>query len=327
MEIDKPLYIYLDQNKWIDVSRAYYDRTDGIQFKPVSQKILNATESNRAIFPLSGYHVAEIQKNSNASRRQRLAKVMALISKGWTISLSENISNIEIQISGANFFGFIPPQLPPIFRQGINFALEIDLPSILAKVIDMPISDDLVREFESFTSTPEIIELILSGNTNSELILIEAKKEYEKGLEKYVETTERFRSKLSSHSQSELEQKKLYINSLQIVLEETINNALGSYNYTLGDVISNGGSKVISFFEGISSLDVEIQLNSRRNANLNKAISKNDLSDISFLRRAIPYCDIVITENSWKDLATRSGLDKKYNTIILSDVKKLEEYL
>jgi hypothetical protein len=42
--------------------------------------------------------------------------------------------------------------------------------------------------------------------------------------------------------------------------------------------------------------------------------------------RRPPYCDIVITENFWRGLLIRSGLGKKYNPVVLGDVKRLEKY-
>lgn len=329
MTIGKPLYIYMDQNKWIDLARAYHNRLDGDQFKLVLQKIMEAVENKKAIIPLSGYHLAETQKDSSPSRRKRLAKVIATISRGWAMSLNREISIAEIQISGAKIYGYTPPQLPPIFDHGVNFALGIDLRSLIAKTINDPLatSDEFVHLFKKYMSTSKMTEFILAGLGNEESELINAKKEYEKGLTHFVEATEKFRSQLMPDSQSEAKHKKLYIANLQIVLREMMDEALGVYNKSLDEIVSMGESKLIEFIEGIPSLDVETQLVVRRNANWNKAVDKNDLADISFLTIAIPYCDIVVTENKWQDLAIRSGLDKKYNSIILSDIRDLEKFL
>lgn len=329
MTTGKPLYIYLDQNKWIDLARAYHDRPNGNQFKSVLQKVTEAVESKKAIFPLSAYHIAETQKRTDISSRKRLSKVMAIISQGWAISLSEIISNTEIQLSGAKIFGYTQPYTPNVFGHGVSFALGIDLRSLIANVINDPqaTSDSFLHLFETAMSTPQMTEFFLAGMGNEESELIEAKKEYEENTFRIAVVEEQFRTQLKPEFRSEVDHKKLYIANLQIVLREKINNALSVYKKTLDEIISMGDNAFQDFIADIPSFDVETRLVVRRNANLGKAIDKNDFADISALTAAIPYCDIVVTENTWRDLAVRSGLDKKYNTIILSDLKKIENYL
>ena len=84
---------------------------------------------------------------------------------------------------------------------------------------------------------------------------------------------------------------------------------------------------LVEFFRNTPSLDVEIELVVRRNVSWTKDIDENDLADIAVLSIAIPYCDIVVTEKSWKDFIVRSGLDKKYNTVVINGVKELDKYL
>lgn len=59
----------------------------------------------------------------------------------------------------------------------------------------------------------------------------------------------------------------------------------------------------------------------------NRPIHENDFFDIMHLSSAIPYCDVVVTEKKWVDLAKQAKLDELYNTILLSDVKKVPEVL
>jgi hypothetical protein len=328
MTKNKPLFIYLDQNKWIDLARAYHNRPDGKQFKSVLQKVTKAVESKRANFPLSAFHIAETQKRSDISSRKRLSKVMATISQGWAISLSEIISNTEIQLSGAKIFGCTQPNPPNVFGHGIAFAWGTNLRSLMENAINDPraTSDDF-HLIEMAMSTPQMTEFLLAGMGNEESKLIDAKKEYEENISRIAVVEEQFRIQLQPHFQSEADHKRFYIANLQIVLRDKINSALSVYKKTLDEIISLGEHAFQDFIEDTPSLDVETQLVVRRNANLGKAVDKNDFADISALTAAIPYCDIVITENTWKDLAIRSGLDKKYNTVIVSDVNELNRYL
>ena len=42
---------------------------------------------------------------------------------------------------------------------------------------------------------------------------------------------------------------------------------------------------------------------------------------------AIPYCDIVVGEKMFSDLAKKSKLDKLYNTKILTSVNELKKLI
>ena len=325
----KPLIIYLDQNKWIDLARAHHNRSNGNQYKSILQKVMEAIESKKAIFPLSAVHLAETQKNSNTLRRKRLAKVMATISQSWSILLDEIIMTTGIQISAAKLFGFTPPQMPNVFGHGIHFALGIDLHQLMTRVSNDPFatSDNFLHLFETFTSTPQMTEYFLSGIGNKESELIDVKRKYEESLSKFADATEKFRAQLKSDFHSESSHRNLYIANLLIVIGELINRVLSVYGKTLDDIISMGEGVLVDFIGSVPNLDVETELVLRRNVNWNRKIDKNDLADISVLSITIPYCDIVVTENIWKDLTVRSGLDKKYNTVVLSTINELKEHL
>jgi len=64
-----------------------------------------------------------------------------------------------------------------------------------------------------------------------------------------------------------------------------------------------------------------------RDENLNKKIDPHDMNDVGFLAVAIPYCNAVVTDNYWADIAKRKKLDKKYNTLILDDLLDLRQIL
>jgi hypothetical protein len=53
----------------------------------------------------------------------------------------------------------------------------------------------------------------------------------------------------------------------------------------------------------------------------------NDLEDIASLSVAIPYCDVVVTEKQWCHNARRAKLDRRFNTVILYDLKDLAAVL
>jgi hypothetical protein len=51
------------------------------------------------------------------------------------------------------------------------------------------------------------------------------------------------------------------------------------------------------------------------------------LKDFIFLKLAIPYGNIAVTENSWSHLARSQGMDKQYGTAIIADLRELPDLL
>ncbi len=66
--------VYLDQNKWIDLSRAYYGIQDGQKFQSVLTKIQTVVSNKSAIFPLSFQHYYETNKSSEYRTTQTFSK-------------------------------------------------------------------------------------------------------------------------------------------------------------------------------------------------------------------------------------------------------------
>lgn len=66
---------------------------------------------------------------------------------------------------------------------------------------------------------------------------------------------------------------------------------------------------------------------SERDEQRSREIDANDVMDVSFLSVTIPYCDNIVTEQFWVDLAKRNRLDQAYCTILLTDLAGLEQHL
>ena len=60
---------------------------------------------------------------------------------------------------------------------------------------------------------------------------------------------------------------------------------------------------------------------------LQRPIEVNDMPDIWCLTLAIPYCDIVVTENMWASIANQAKLDRICNTTILQSIQELDKFL
>jgi len=54
---------------------------------------------------------------------------------------------------------------------------------------------------------------------------------------------------------------------------------------------------------------------------------EGDLVDLTALSSAMVYCDIVVTERVWTDLAKRAELSEKFGTTVLRDLDSLVPHI
>lgn len=56
-------------------------------------------------------------------------------------------------------------------------------------------------------------------------------------------------------------------------------------------------------------------------------IKENDLNDIMALSVAIPYCDLVLTENFWASVSSQCDLEDDYGGVVSSDLSEVTNLL
>ena len=158
----EPLWVYLDQNKWIDLARAYYSRADGRRFITTLNRLQEAIKHDGARVPVSSDNIVEIVKNGNAERRQRLAYVMATISRTRTLAPQHAITPYEIDASIAEIFHYsIPPVRPPVFGKGVQFAF--------GRTENSDTPESTLQELRLLLDIPELVALFAENPGNPPL--------------------------------------------------------------------------------------------------------------------------------------------------------------
>jgi hypothetical protein len=324
--------IYLDQNKWNDLSCAYYGMPEGKKFRHVLEKIQTAISNKSAILPLSFEHYFETNKDPDVERRKRLAKVLAKISQGIAISPQERTTQLELTRALAELYNEpIPKTLSMI---GYGFPCVIGESLIIEDQNGSYIMKD--RNGNFVTLTREQVEGIRDRITSPDLIfklLIEVDnnefnkwvQEFQTSHAKLATNLERFRQEVRRDDKTL--HKSAYAEQLATALEDEISKALSHFNKTTEEFFSISAEKLDAFWENVPTLDVEIALNAGRNEHWRRTIEPNDVTDISFLNVAIPYCDVLVVEKYFHNLIKQIGLDKKYKTQIFRNINDLEEIL
>lgn len=321
----KPFAIYLDLNKWIDLSRAYYKRPDGEPYQEVLQKISQLVETNKIVLPLSATHLIEVKKSRNIERRKRLASVMSLLSKGITISPQDRMAKWELLKNLSLTFGKPVPEIPSALGYGIPFAF-----GMTHKIYDnssgkpVKMSEPFRQQIDGFLASRKIVEMFLADEIDESQNL-KTVQQYEASSADFILRAEKFRSDVKAFDKTA--HKRAYAGVLTVAIYNDLVKALEICGKTLDDFLRLGQENLMAFFEAVPTLDVEIELVVERNEIWNRKIHKNDKMDISFLSVAIPYCDVVVTEHFFAMSAINRKLDKKYKTKILESLTDLNALL
>jgi hypothetical protein len=83
----------------------------------------------------------------------------------------------------------------------------------------------------------------------------------------------------------------------------------------------------LRFIRRIPSLNVDLTLWQQRFKNRDRKTDRNDWKDIGFLSVAIPYANIVVTEKYWSHVCGRTGLSRKYRTVVTASIEDLPRLL
>lgn len=317
-----PKFIYLDQNKWIDLAKAIINPKHNTQYHEVSQLIQNKVESQEWLFPLSLVHFIETLRRSEPGSRRRLALVMSKISKQSAIKSYVDIEEIELfnllaKVHAPNEVRAVQPieynVLTAIGVTKVELSAKSYMPSCLvrevATLLIQLISDDYLFE-----------KMIMDIECDSLLAKIDGEDR------QAVDMWTAEQSFLKPFS-GELKYKVFLLRQIAPFLAMAASRFAIHFNLSKDEVIPyNAMSKpedALRYFEGVPSLETRIRLMFDRMRNPEHKIELHDSRDISFLATAIPYCDIVITERTWKHVANSQGLCKKYNTVVESNLNYL----
>lgn len=320
---EKTTIVYLDQNKWNDLSNAYYGLTQGRKFQHVLEKIQTAVSNKSAVFPISFEHWFETHKDPDRERRKRLAVVMSEISRGVSISPQSKIRRWEFTQELGKAFHKTYPSMPSVFGIGIPFALgkELIIRDESGNSVLMP--EKFYLEVNELLASSETIISFLVGN--DEATNLEAIEQYNNSQAELVGRVESFREKAKQSGKAA--HRRAYIANLTIAIQDELIEALGLYHKTMDDFLNLGRDVITSIYKNCPTVDTEITIVTTRNEQWDKKVKANDSVDIAFLTTAIPYCDIVVTEKFWGTLAKQKKLHQKYKTHFFSDLNELEGVL
>lgn len=277
------MIVYLDQNKWIELSRIVYGRDSSPGASAFVSEVRAAITSG-LVLPLSATHYMEFASISNDGRRERLGEVMWEFSRGMTLISYREIVRRELEIGLSTVFPSIKPRIFNLIGRGVAHAFGEDFEYSLPKALDELFEKSIFTGIRSMGIPPI----------------------------KFPETGQRdvFLSHLNSlHERKQLLEKGKLDNWLHAM-------ALMDVREPLADVLRLHGIELRAF-EGLTESDYKKILAAmptrRLDMHLHRQVLKNqeykakpsDLEDWSGVGVASCYCDVVICEKHFADMLRR----------------------
>lgn len=312
--------IYLDQKGWIDLAKLYYGHPTNSE-KALLEKILKASDNDKAVFPISMATLSETCEISKDRWRKELASLMVNVSKYHAIrpyikyTLELEIENLILAKLNLPLINIRKHFVEKGFARLMGGKLEATSEKIDPKVLNK-INQHAANQLDR----PETLEYLMSVHYEND-------EEKLKDLEA-VETFEGIRNKLKTIKDNDIRRKASFIQNTHATIVPLLARRL----YDMGAPISFVETffyqfDVDEFLKKLPTALCLFTLLFQRDQQSERDIQVNDIADIWHLTLAIPYSDIVVTERMWASIAKRAKLDEKCNTIILPSLTDLDYLL
>jgi hypothetical protein len=312
-----PKLLYLDQNKWIDLSNAYYGHVKGELFKEVLTAVRNAVDAGTLIVPFSAVNMVEMYAASCAERRERLARFMVDLSCNRSILPEIIVRPWEVRNAVHAFFGRPEPGAirRSIVREGIGNALGLHI-----RISGLPPEAEAAVLQHSNSSEMSVQYLLFSGDNRELAEKLRAEESAILGLQEQVRTR--------SAADITLEQRR-FAELAEFILRGDVGRALmegleeiGVPAPTLFDTFATP-TEFFQFFARVHTLEITLTLTLARDQDRDRRIEKNDARDLMWLSVAMPYGNLVVSEKYWGHMVRSRGIDRKYGTTLITDAREL----
>jgi hypothetical protein len=312
-----PKLLWLDQNKWIDLSRAHYGRPGGEPFREALTAVRKAVDAGKLVVPLSAINIIEMEGDPHAERRERLARFMIDISRNRSILPFMPVRSWEVRNAVHVLFGRRGPCCirRSIDREGLDNAL-----GLRVKISGLP--PEAAALVLQIMNSPEVAleQLLLRINKQGQPDPMRA--EEIAGLS--------FQEDVRRRAAAEITIEKRFVAELLTFIRKgdvgtALTAALQEIDASLPEFFCRFpvASDFLRFFAGVPSLDVDLTLTVARDQDLVRRIHRNDARDLIALAVAVPYSNLVVFEKYWASMVRSHGLDTKYKTTVLTDAGEL----
>jgi hypothetical protein len=312
-------YVFLDQNHWIYLARAYRGKPHRPAHKDLLAPLLAAVNRDELRLPINYLHLIELARESRDRRRIDLGAIFELFARGWHVAAWSHILPRELDRAVARVLELatIPP-LPEVFGRGLFFGL----PPSSREQLRHEFGPSAFAQLERIAGLPGAILDVVSSpdeeNRHKQNASIAAR------AVKDTEAIEKDRQASRSESREVLRRVKMaeYIRSFH----EQLGASLSSVGHNLDSFFSRGPEFAVRFWSEVPSLHVDCELTLYRDRQWSRAVEPNDIIDIAHIALTVPYCAAVVVERFWARALKETGVAQKYGTAVCTDLEELRAF-
>jgi hypothetical protein len=312
-----PRYVFLDQNHWIYLARAYHGKPHRPAHEDLLDPLLAAVNRDEVRLPISHLHLIELLRAGRSKRRTDLADVFERFAKGWYIAAWSHILPREFDRAVAQVLELptVPPP-PEVFGRGLFHGL---LPSS---------REDLRRKCGSGTFAKLEWISTLPGAT---LDVVGFPNEQGRGRQnasiaerarKDAEAIEQDRQ--TFRSEPKAVRRRVKMASYILSFQDELKASLSRVGHSPDSFFSRSTEFSVRFWSEVPSLYVDCELTLYRDRQWSRAVDPNDLDDVSHLALSVPYCSAVVVERFWARALAETGVARRYATMVCTDLEELK---
>jgi len=306
--------VYLDQNAWVALARASWDKTEFPREYAALTKVVERVRSNEIIVPLSFANIYETAKINDPVRRATMARAQSLISAGRVFRGRRRIltETLTAYIAGKNSIAHPAPGerwfLSDLwFEAASDYTPETYGFEISQRVLDAIRKDPGRALFDYLAFQDESVrQEAVRRNTASSVELIA-------GIES--------RRAIAAGEPLALRRRaygaRLVIDELDFIFAAA--RKLGLDWSTVSDI---GSSLVRSFTVDVPVFHVERELVVRLEDQA-RPIAENDLRDMMAFTTVLPIADVIVAEKPFVNLARQAKLGETYGTELMTSILDL----
>jgi hypothetical protein len=322
-----PKALFLDTNKWIELGQVHYGRSTDQRRQAALDAIRVGVRAGALVVPITAINLGETSQRRDEGSRQRLVDLIVDLSANFSTIPSDDLEDLEIDEALRKLYFEVPPAPEArhvLIRWGARTAYSTK--------VTLPSHPDprVVRAAHEVAFEPEMTALTMFEHGRDRHLWESDKEIAQRGLETLARTravdsnlapAEKLRRERRSLVTARGREEGHFLKQLNRRLRAIGIPVSGFHRWLASD------EQLALFLEELPSWVVPSTLMFERDRSRDALSHVNDSNDLHFLRIAIPYGNVVVTERSWAHYGNKTRLSHRYGTIILSDLGKLPTVL
>ncbi len=310
--------VYLDQNKWVQLCRAIRYPDKYLNLQPTITAIGTAVADGRLVLPLTSTNIYETHKVNDERKRHDLSHTQCLYSQGFVFRGQSARKRAELKSFFMNLMGLVNCDLKQHW-----FISDIFIDAFIEwndSRIEGLISENFIKLVQS--KPAELLYNYLMRPEES--LRRNAVRNWTEGSNQLINQIEDRRARVANEAMEM--RRKVY--SATLIIDDhdiifSIGRSCGLKWLNIGEI---GNENVRRIVEEVPSYFIEQEISLRLEAQKGP-IKENDIRDMSSFSAAVPYCDMLIAEKQFINLAKQAGLDKKFGTRLETQVAAICELI